>query len=237
MPSDERADQTANGEAVLLQAIAEKRASDPLIGAKVAGKEVLHRLMNAMTNEKGIQVESLLTALGALAGFSCQMGIRQECENKNIKELPFVVMTMKDGKNLFFGDQLNAPLLESQYSVWSLCAAIAQHLGATLPDLRELVQHVSKVAGTPEFGRPRIPTGNQPGELPINYVRYLWLPLLPILKKFCGSPQEWHVAFGLAAQEAIGLAKSAINPGMAVAIIMESAVPLSKVDPRDVIAA
>jgi hypothetical protein len=224
-------------EAALLQTIAEKRGSDPLIGAKVAGKEILHGLMRAMTDEKGVQIESLLTALGALAGFSCQMGIRQEYENKNIKGLPFVVMTMKDGKNLFFGDQLNGPLLENQYSVWSLCAAVAQHLGATLPDIHELVQHASKVAGTLEFGRPRIPTGNQPGELPINYVRYFWPRLLPILKQFCGSPQEWHVAFALAAQEAIGLAKSAIDPGVAVAIIMESAVPLSKVDPQDVIAA
>jgi hypothetical protein len=144
-------------------------------------------------------------------------------------------MRTNDGKSLFFGDQLNAPLLESQYSIWSLCAAIAQHLGAGLPDLHEIVRHVSQVAGTPEFGRPRIPTGNQPSDLPINYVRHLWLPLLPILKKFCSSPQEWHIAFGLAAQEAIGLGKSAINPGMAVAIIMESAIPLSKVDPRDVI--
>jgi hypothetical protein len=137
---------------------------------------------------------------------------------------------------LFYGDQLNAPLLESQYSIWSLCAGIAQHLGATLPDLREIVTHVTTVVGTPEFGRPRIPTGNQPGDLPINYVRYFWPPLLPVLEKLCSSPQEWHIAFGLAAQEAIGFAKSAINPGMAVTIIMESAIPLSKVDPRDVIA-
>ena len=148
--------------------------------------------------------------------------------------LPFVVFTMNDGKFLFMGDRLNAPLLESQYSIWSLSAAVAQHLGASLPDIREIVRHVITVAGTPEFGRPRIPTGNQPGDLPVNYVRALWQLIVPTLKKFCGGLHEWHIVFGLAAQEAITLAKAAIDPGMAVTIIMESAVPLSKMDPRDI---
>jgi hypothetical protein len=236
MASDnEPPDHALKMEAALLEVIARQKASDPLIGAKVAGREVLNRLMKAMTDAKGIHVESLFTALGALGGFSCQMGIRQECENRNIKELPFTVVTTKDGKNLFYGDQLNAPLLESQNSIWSLCATVAEKLGGPLPDLREIVQHVTKVAGTPEFGRPRIPTGNRPGDLPINYARYFWLPLLPVLRKFCGSSQEWHIAIGIAAQEAINLAKSAINPGAAVTIIMESAIPLSKIDPRDVL--
>jgi hypothetical protein len=67
------ANEVPDGEVALLEVIANGKASDPLIGAKVAGKEVLHRLIRAMTNEKGVQVESLFTALGALAGFSCQM--------------------------------------------------------------------------------------------------------------------------------------------------------------------
>jgi hypothetical protein len=228
-------DDASQVEAALLAAIARQKPSDPLIGAKIAGREILNRLIKAMTDDRGVHAESLFTALGALGGFSCQMAIRQECENANAKELPFIVVTTNDGKNLVYGDRLNAPLLESQYSIWSLCVAIAQKLGGTLPDLREIVQHVTKVAGTSEFGRPRIPTGNQPGDSPINYVRHLWPPVLSVLKKFCGGPQEWHIAIGIAAQEAISQAKSAINPGIAVAIIMESAIPLSKIDPREAI--
>jgi hypothetical protein len=232
--SSRGAAQATAAETALIAVIAEKRASDPLIGAKVAAKQILSAVMNAITDEKGIHAETLLTILGSLAGFSCQMGIREECALTGVKDLPFVVLTMNDGKFLFMGDRLNAPLLESQYSVWSLCGGVAQHLGASLPDIREIARHVVTVAGTPEFGRPRIPTGNQPGDLPVNYVRALWQPMVLTLRKFCGGPHEWHIAFGLAAQEAITLAKGAIDPGMAATIIMESAVPMSKMDPRDI---
>lgn len=222
--------------ASLLKALAEQRSADPLVGAKIAGKEILTRLLNGMKSERGVHVESLLTALGAIAGFACQMGVRAESETKGVAP-PFTVVTTSDGRNLYYGDALNAPLAEGRYSIWSLCAGAAQHLGAQLPDVREIFQHATASAGTPAFGTPRFPGEGRAGDLPINYVRAIWPSVRTILAELCFGPSEWPIAAGLAAQEAILMAKATIDPGAAVKIVMESAIPMSKIDPREVGAA
>lgn len=218
--------------AALMRAIEEKRKTDPLIGAKLGSKEVNQRLINAMKNEKGVHVESLLSALGALAGYSCQANLRAQALAKGMPETAaFTVIDTADGKKYFFGDPLNQALAESQYSVWGLAAGAAQHNGcSSLPDISEMFAHVSKTVGSDEFGIPRIPEGHQPGDTPINYVRIFWPNLLPTIKKFCQKPSEWPILFGLAAQEIMDMSKGVIAPDLALTIVMESAIPMSKVD-------
>ncbi|WP_157679272.1 hypothetical protein [Methylovulum psychrotolerans] len=60
----------------LIHAIRERSKDDPLVGAKLGGKEIFQRLLDSMKNEKGVHVESLLCALGALAGYSCQANLQ-----------------------------------------------------------------------------------------------------------------------------------------------------------------
>lgn len=218
--------------AALMAAIKEKRKSDPLVGAKLGSKEVSQRLIDAMKNERGVHVESLLCALGALAGYSCQANLRAQALLKGLSETTaFTVVDAADGRKYFFGDPLNQALAESQYSVWSLAAASAQHNGcSSLPDIAEIFGHVSKTVGSAEFGIPRIPDGHQPGDSPINYVRNLWPNLLPTLKQFCQKPSEWPILFGLAVQEVMNMSKGVIAPDLALKIVMESAIPMSKVD-------
>ncbi|MET4135806.1 hypothetical protein [Pseudarthrobacter sp. PvP090] len=45
-----------------------RAASDPLPGARLGGRIILERLLGNMKDERGVHVESLATALGALAG-------------------------------------------------------------------------------------------------------------------------------------------------------------------------
>src|SRR5689334_24140083 len=99
----------------LVAVIREKRKTDPLIGAKVAGREILGRLTLAMHNDKGVHSESLCCALGALAGYACQASLREQgVEHGSLIKL----------------------LAEDRYSVWALAAGAAQQAGATeLPDL------------------------------------------------------------------------------------------------------
>jgi hypothetical protein len=47
----------------LKRVIAERKKEDPLIGVKIGSKEVVQRLINGMKDEKGVHIESLLTAL------------------------------------------------------------------------------------------------------------------------------------------------------------------------------
>ncbi len=214
-------------------AIAERRKEDPLIGPKIGGRDIAQRLIAGLKTDKGVHVETLLCALGSLAGYSCQTSVRSELvQNKGLAEnTVFVVVEGPDGKRYYFGYYLNKPLVEEQYSIWGLAAGAAQYLGsADLIDIKEVFAHVAQTVGGESFGIPRIPQEHKPADVPINYVRFLWPQLLPIVKQYCERPSEWPVLFGLAIQEVLYLAKGAIDPTLALSIVMESAVPMSKVD-------
>ena len=218
--------------AALVNAIRERTKEDPLVGAKLGAKEVLQRLIDGMKNERGVHVESLLCALGALAGYSCQANLRAQALSKGMPETaPFQAVETKDGKKYFFGDPLNNALAGSQHSVWGLAAGAAQHAGAgELPDINDIFKHTSSVLGGQEFGVPRVPQQHAAGDLPINYLKALWPTLFPAVELFCPNPVDWPILFSLAIQEVIIMAKSVIAPDLALRIIMESAVPMSKID-------
>jgi len=220
----------------LKAAIQSQKKTDPLIGPKIGAKEVNQRLIAGLKNEKGVHVESYLTVLGTLAGFSCQMSLRAKMAQKKAhpesipETITLVVASGADGKKYYFGDSLNQLLAESQYSIWRLAAGALQKLGAPIPDVGEIFKHVSETVGGNTFGIPRIPENHRPGDLPINYLRIIWPSLFPVVTQFCDEPSEWPVLFGLAIQEAINMTKAVVDPGLAVSIIMECAIPMSKID-------
>ena len=219
-------------EAALMAAIEKQKQADPLIGAKIGGKEVLSRLMSAMKNDKGVHVESLFCALGALAGYACQANLREQAIARGMNpNAPFQVAKTKDGKSYYFGDPLNSALAEGKLSVWSLAAGAAQHNGAkTLPDINEMFQRTASNIGSEKFGVPNLIDGHAAGELPAAYLRSLWPALLPLVKKLAGDPMLWPVVYGFAIQEAMDMAKSALPPHIALALTMEAAIPMSKVE-------
>ena len=220
--------------AALHKIIAERKKRDPLAGLKIGGKEVTQRVIKSLKDEKGVHIETLLTILGALAGFSCQMSIREELAQQSGERSanqPFVVVAGTDGKNYYFGDALNRPLAQSQWSIWALCAGAAQHMGCSvLPDINDIFRHVSETVGGDRFGIPRVPESHQASDLPINFVKTIWPQMLPLVAEFCDRPLEWPVLLGIAIQQALYLGKGIIDPSLAVSIVMESAVPMSKID-------
>ena len=226
--------QTTSGasEEALLRQIAERSKTDPLIGVKVGSKEVLQRVLTATKSARGVHVDSLLVALGALSGYACQASLRAQARLKGLPESALLVTVQtKDGKKYFFGDGLNKSLAESQYSVWSLAAGTAQRAGcSTVPDLGEIFKHTSETVGTESFGKPRVAPNHMPQDLPLNYVQSLWPRLLPTVRKFCPNPEHWPILFGLSVQDAIDMSKKAIDPCTALQLVMESAVPMSKID-------
>lgn len=218
--------------ASLINAIRERSKEDPLIGAKLGSKEVFQRLLDGMKTAKGVHIESLLCALGALAGYACQANLRAQALSKGMSETaPFQTVGTKDGKQYFFGDPLNNALVGSQYSVWGIVGGAAQHVGAKeFPDPKEVFQHTASVLGSEQFGIPRVPDNHKPGDTPINYLKAIWPSLFPTVKLFCPTPVDWPILYSLAIQEAIYAGKDTIDPNVAFRIVMESAIPMSKVD-------
>ncbi len=221
----------------LQRAIAEQKMQDPLVGVKVGSRELTNYLLDALKDEQGVHIESILSLLGSLAGFACQICARNELDQaaSEVPDNEFVAVETKDGQTFFFGDAINRPLAENEYSVWSLAAGAAQHLGCEeLPDIDDIFRHVAASVGSAEFGIPRIPDGHNPMDLPLNFVKFVWPRVFPLVEKFCESPAEWPILFGLSIQEIIVMGKEAIDPQMAVLIVMESAIPMSKIDPGEI---
>lgn len=93
-----------------------------------------------------------------------------------------------------------------------------------------MFKHTAGAVGTDQFGIPRVPQQHAPGDTPIHFLKVLWPALLPLVKRWCTDPAHWPVLYGLAIQEAIDAGKGVIEPGLAARVVMESAIPMSKVD-------
>ncbi len=219
-------------EDILMRAIAERTKTDPLIGAKLGGKEIFERLVRGMKTDRGVHAESLLCALGALAGYACQASLRANALAKGLPETAYLTeVTTRNGQKFWLGDALNKPLAESQYAVWRVAAGAAQQAGCKAPPaLDDIFRRTAQIVGSPEFGVPRLPDGHPTHDLPATYVRSLWPVLLPVVKKFCTVPYQWPLLYAIAIQQAIAAAKATLDPCIALTIVMESAVPMSKID-------
>jgi len=230
----QHSDESILKERIFFEALERKRQEDPLIGAKIGSKEVFNRLIELMKkiDTKGIHAETLLGILGTLGGYSCQASIREEfVTEKGISERKvFLIVECADGSQYYFGDMVNKPLVESQYSVWSLAAGVVQHLGAkNFIDIKEVFMYVTQTVGSNQFGIPRLPEGHNLGDVPKNFLKHLWPVYLPVAKQFCPA-SEWPILFGMAVQEGITFCKDIIDPLLALSIVMECAVPMSKID-------
>lgn len=205
---------------------------DPLARARVGGKEVFHRLYAGMKNDKGVHVESMLCVLGALAGYACQAEVRAIGVAKNLPDdAVFQIVTAADGTRYYAGELLNQPLLNAEPSLWGMVGAAARTAGATaLPDPHELFRHVAASVGGDAFGVPRVPAPHKAGDTPLGYLRQLWPLLFPLVRTVCPAPALWPVVFGVAIEQTIEAAQGSIDPAMAFTIVMEAAVPMSRVD-------
>ncbi len=190
---------------------------------------VLNRLINAMRGASNeIHPQSLVCAVGSLAGYACQKDVRVMFMKKNglSEDQIFTVMTDKTGRKIFFGDLLNEPLVNEKYSVWAMIGGAVKQRGASLPDVNDIFRYISYVAGGEQFGRPR---ACEVGESMTDYLKELWLPLAELAGQYA-EDGELHILYGIALQRAVYTAGGSMSVTEAARIAMESAVSMSKVD-------
>jgi len=205
---------------------------DALAAPRLAAAELFDELVAAMRTERGVHAESVLTALAALAGHACQAAVRAEFIERRgwVERQTFVVVETPDGSSYYLGEPIDRGLIDDRLSIWHLACRAARQLGVeALPDLDELGRHVASTFGTPEFGWPRSPSGHEPGRTPIAYLRALWVPFHRIVDRHCERASDWPVAAGLALQQAMVLTAQALEPAMALRLVMETAMPMARV--------
>jgi hypothetical protein len=160
-----------------------------------------------------------------------------------------VIANAKSGEAFYFGDLINGyivPQPTNDYSLWNFVAAAAIEAGlnpAELPDAREMFRFAAQSVGTPEFGVPRVTTEHQPQLAPRAALNLFWPRARFILTREDGPgpakgrhvpPRYWPLVIDLVARQLVLLSKSALDLKTGVTLLMESAIAMSKVDPKTV---
>jgi hypothetical protein len=210
-------------------------------------------LMGALKTQRGIHTETLMTVVGALAGFAAQNAALTSitAATPSVKPRSFAIVQSTTGGIFLFGDAINAFLFPEAGSVLPLAALIsgaALSAGAKqeeLPNLGEIAAHIASVVGTPEFGKLRVPPGVSPQLEPLAALRKFWPQTLAILARPPTKPlfrqqeaplQEihWPIILGLVASQFIKMSQNALHARISATLVMESAVITSKVDPETI---
>jgi hypothetical protein len=205
---------------------------DPYLGAKSAGREIYTHVRGALDiGESRLHARTLLCALGAVAGYACQASVRaQAIAAGKGPDAPFRAIQGADRKTYLSGDAVVRPLAEDRMSLWNLTIAAARLHGArSVPNLEEMLKYNDSAVGTQKFGLPRMPVEHAVSGTPVEFAEQLWPAAHAILIKLAANPKLWPIAAGLAVQEAIAVTKEIVSPEIAVRIVMESAIPVSKI--------
>jgi hypothetical protein len=195
-------------------------------------------LMRELKDQRGIHCETLLTAIGALAGYAAQQALWEGMvkPGKLAIAQAFKVMETPSGATYFFGEALDTILVSMEpkhVSVWKIVAGgVLAAGGEHLPNPNELLRHCAATAGTSAFGLPRLPDDHLPSILPRAAVERFWPGARLLLS--LADPLQWPLLMAHAAQKLMLAMKGSISPDLAVKIVMEAAVPMSRVDPTTV---
>jgi hypothetical protein len=200
-------------------------------------------LSHELRSGNNVQPESALCALGALAGYAAQQAIREAVvkPGKLALDQAFVVIETRSGDVFYFGDLLNAVIVskdggqngtrdKGHASIWKIVSDGGYEAGAiNLPDVIDMIKHCAATVGKEEFGIPRIAGAHLPLILPREAVSRFW----PAVRRrlTCAEPMSWPLHLAMAARTLIVDLKDTIRPDIAVQIVMEAAVPMSKIDP------
>ena len=225
--------------ATMKKAIADHEVEDPMIRAVMTGKDLTVNTLNWFKDNRGVRVETVLGGLGALAGFCAVHDVAGRVAEGRLKaEMPGVaIVDTKDGARFWFGNEINAHVVENPHSIWSLTAGMAAKLGATeLPDLDGLFRRVAAALGNDEFGVADLPPEHMPGDSAPSFAREIFPVAARVLGQYDLARGQWPLAVALSIQEIMEMAKDQLDPAMMARIVMEMAVPASKLDPETVLA-
>jgi hypothetical protein len=218
-------------------------------------------LLNSLKTERGVQAETLLVSAGALCGFAVIHAVfeaylkpgRIQIGDAQAASAGKAIVQAKgaDGQSYFFGDLINSFLVASPgptsrpFFAWGYLAGIAINAGVPageLPDINEMFQRAASTVGGPEFGIPRMPPNLKPMLTPRQAVERLWPAVRTGLARTdwpgangrAVDVEHWPIVCAIATQQLMGQVKGVMDMKVALRLVMESAIFMSKIDPRSV---
>lgn len=233
----QKLDSEAHFRSLVASSSATRRDADRKIDLDKIFEDSLELLVGELKDERGVHVETILTTLGSIAGFSAQMAIRESAieAGEPLKLSDLMLVETKNGEKFYFGDRVSAflfPVAEETISLGYLIEGAAADLGGQYKvNIPDLAGHVAATVGGPEFGVPRLPPEHMPHRPPLALLDKFWNPMRNIVAEQEVPPLDRPMIHGLTTQVMLMNVRDAIDPDLAARIVMESAVPMSKVDP------
>jgi hypothetical protein len=180
---------------------------------------------------------TVLTIVGALAGYAAQRAIWEGVvQTGGLSPTDvFEVRKTATGEKFYFSsetDKLIGSLDPRYLSIWKIVTGNTRTSTGEHPEVVEMMEHCAATIGTPEFGVPRLPDGRQANLLPRDAVNRLWAKARQQLAKT--EPTLWPMNMAVAARSLIVAAQRAVPTPVAIKIVMEAAVPMSRIDPATV---
>jgi hypothetical protein len=232
---------------------------DATIIANLATGSLRDSLLKWLTSERGVHAETLMVSIGALAGFAAQNAAFRSIGPPGTPIPKDAIVTAEaGGEKYYFGDRINGYLVrqagENRFPLWGYIAAAALQAGMAekdMPDVRDMFGHVAKTIGTPDFGIPRAPKEHPTHLTPRKALEAFWpgakellsnadgvlvngLTGLDELRRTGVAEEHWPLVIALVARQLIIMAKDTLEPSLALSLVMESAIAMSKVDPKTV---
>jgi hypothetical protein len=209
---------------------------------EAAGRTIATMLVANEIRQVGpIHLQTILTEIGALAGFAAQMSVRKSHHRPQKLDpdeiLPEVVTT--NGEKYYFSDTLNWIVFENlarpPYSIWAyVLDAVPQASRASLPDMEDIVSHAARTIGTARFGLPRLPAAHVPHRTPRAALAQHWTEVQQELRAAARKPSDWPYDLAFAARWQMLNGRDRLALPLAATIVMEGAIQMSKVDPKTV---
>ena len=164
-----------------------------------------------------------------------------------------VQVTAKSGDVYLYGDLVNGYLVQQSTtignsSLYAILGGAALQAGVKpgeLPDARAIFRRVSQTIGTPEYGILNPPKPLDPHYTPRQALEKSWRGVKIIFERKDGQgipfakgrnvkPEYWPLVTALVARQFLLWTKDEIDPRVGFALILESAIAMSKLDPAKV---
>lgn len=204
----------------------------------VSAGEVLREAMLAhYKTDRGVQVETVISALGAVCGqmaqsIACIMFARKEKLAEAFPDPPNLV-TAKNGAYFIFHELANQLLVgggAERRGPFQVIDSMARAAGMEIgPELLPIFAHTAKSVGGEPFPALTIPKDKWPAE-PMAQAIHVWWPAVTSLPGLKNS-HSVHQLLGtaVAAGNLIQMAKGVASADVCVQLFMETAVASSKV--------
>jgi hypothetical protein len=216
-------------------AVKKARRHNDFVVYEATANDLVYAIFDIAKNDEGVHLEKAFGIIGSLGGFACGIVAahkNHDAEKSTMDRTSYKPVRTRNGDTMYFGDYINGPLIEDEASFYRQIASRAALFGAKKPfDLNDVFAHHASQVGAPGFGRPRMPKGAKLDQMPIGYVVEFWSTLLPILDRYEDDYMGWPISFGAAGAQLIEMAKDTMPPKDALQIMMECAVPMSKISP------